>query len=173
MWGEAERQGLEQEWPWVHLIAASQMPAAGLSRTWNLAFQNWVCWEEEGQRAWIEIRDAHAKINETFLHLDDSPAEGQDSHRGHVVFILGGFQQTIGQSPEQPGLTSELALLWAGDSWAPFSLTVLRYCHIMKILFIDQKTTDAINKCESRVCVRFCPVRCTRIENQTLKESCF
>lgn len=50
---------------------------------------------------------------ETFLH-EDSQAVEQAAQTGCAICNLGGFQDLTGQGPEQPGLTSDLALLWAG-----------------------------------------------------------
>lgn len=47
---------------------------------------------------------------ETFLR-EDSQAVEQAARTGCAIPILGGFQDLTGQSREQPGLTSDLALL--------------------------------------------------------------
>ena len=46
-------------------------------------------------------------------------AEGQAAQGGWAGSILAGFQDPAGQSPEQPGLTSQLALLGAGVHKGP------------------------------------------------------
>lgn len=44
------------------------------------------------------------------------------AQRGGADSTLWGFQNPIGQSPEQPSLSSMLTLLWAGD-WTPEGCT--------------------------------------------------
>lgn len=54
-----------------------------------------------------------ANWNESIFHHEDSWAVEQVAP-GVSVVSSGGFQDQIGERPEQHGLTSELALLWAG-----------------------------------------------------------
>lgn len=42
------------------------------------------------------------------------PMSGTGAQKGCAASDLGGFYGLCGQSPERPGLTSELILLWAG-----------------------------------------------------------
>lgn len=51
---------------------------------------------------------------EPFLAQGGISVVEEASQRGCAVSILGGSQDPTGSSPEQPGLTSELVLLWAG-----------------------------------------------------------
>lgn len=66
-----------------------------------------------------KIHRAQAEENELLrLHIRKSLFPmgilGQISQRGYDVFALGGSQDLTGHSPEQPGVTLKLFLLWAG-----------------------------------------------------------
>lgn len=80
-------------------LGSSQQQTMGIS--WNRVSSDWI-WGK---------------------HCGDSETEEQVTHRGCAVPVLGDFQDMTRQSPEQPGVISELTLLWAAAAW-----TVPRPC---------------------------------------------
>ena len=82
----------------------------GSWRRWSWAPHSGAGWEGEKQWAQVDMREVQAEYREKLAH----EAGEQVTPSGCAVSILGGFQAPTGPSPEQPGLTPALALLWAG-----------------------------------------------------------
>jgi len=57
------------------------------------------------------MREVQAGVKESLSHPEDSQVVDQVTQRSCAVAMLGGFKDLTGQSPEQPGLSSQLSLL--------------------------------------------------------------
>jgi len=53
------------------------------------------------------------QIWRNFFHSKGSQSTGTEAQRACAVFILGGFPNSTRSTLEQPGLTSELTMVWA------------------------------------------------------------
>lgn len=70
------------------------------------------------QRYWISLIPPVCPVyKENKFHDEDGQTLAQSAQWGCTVSVLASFQNLVGQSPEQPVLSSWLTLLWAGG-WA-------------------------------------------------------
>lgn len=100
---------------WLQLYLTAHRHLQGIAEETELGSSQWC------RAGWSETRATSCngfrlgKRRNFFLCVPmESEAVKQVSLGGCAIFAPGGFQALTGPSPEQPGLTPELALLWVG-----------------------------------------------------------
>lgn len=102
------------------------VPAERSSRRQRQALQSGARWEGNDDGHKLKHKCFTVDVRRQFFPHEDSEAEAQVVHSG-AVSILRSFQLLTGWSPEQPRLTSELSLPWAGG-WSRDLLSSLSAC---------------------------------------------
>lgn len=100
---------------WGHLIVLLSTSAyKGSRRRWSWALQR-DAWGEDKKWQWAKLQQErfNQHIGRGFLPWAQQSAD-QVAPKICAVPIPGGFQEPCRHRPEQPGLATELALLWAG-----------------------------------------------------------
>lgn len=72
-------------------------------------------WEVEVEGAQVDTGELQAGCKEKLFPCEVSKAAAEVTPRCWSTSVLGGFQALTGPSPEQHGLTPELALVWTTD----------------------------------------------------------
>lgn len=80
-----------------------------------------------------------------FWVAEDSPAVPQAAHWGCAIFILRGFPDPTGSSPERPGLTPELTSFVQVGQGPPEVTSSLNGCVMLHIYYLVSLTGDGQN----------------------------